>query len=159
MTEVTFTINGGTWSGTVANHTILVDLLRNELGLSGTRIGCDHGACGACTILMNGMPVAACSTFAFEADGADLETIEGLAGADGSLHPLQQAFLDAGVAQCGYCTGGMILLAKALLDTNPHPSRAEIRDWMGANICRCTGYQGILDAIARVADQSELELP
>ncbi len=126
---------------------MLIDVLRDRLGLKGAKIGCDRGVCGACTILINGDPTAACSTFAWRADGARIVTIEGLAGEDGALDPVQQAFHDAGALQCGYCTPGMILLAKSLLDRNPTPGRAEITDWMGANICRCTGYKMIIDAV------------
>jgi carbon-monoxide dehydrogenase small subunit len=128
-------------------NAMLIDVLRGDLGLKGAKIGCDRGVCGACTVLVNGDPVAACSTFAWRADGARIVTIEGLAGQDGELDPMQQAFREAGALQCGYCTPGMILLAKALLDRNPNPDRTEITDWMGANICRCTGYKMIIDAV------------
>lgn len=128
-------------------NAVLIDVLRGDLGLKGAKIGCDRGVCGACTVLVNGDPVAACSTFAWRADGARIVTIEGLAGQDGELDPMQQAFREAGALQCGYCTPGMILLAKALLDRNPNPDRTEITDWMGANICRCTGYKMIIDAV------------
>ncbi len=136
---------------TVGVKDMLIDVLRDRLGLKGAKIGCDRGVCGACTVLVNGDPVAACSSFAWRAGGARIVTIEGLAGEEGELDPVQQAFHDAGALQCGYCTPGMILLAKSLLARNPDPGRAEITDWMGANICRCTGYKMIIDAVEMAA--------
>lgn len=136
---------------TVNSNDMLIDVLRDTLGLKGAKIGCDRGVCGACTVLVNGNPMAACSTFAWRVDGARIVTIEGLASEDGDLDPVQQAFHDSGALQCGYCTPGMILLAKSLLDHNPTPDRAQITDWMGANICRCTGYKMIIDAVEMAA--------
>lgn len=148
MVEISCTINGEAWSGEVEESRVLVDFLRREHQLTGTRVACDHAACGACTVLLDGLPVAACATLAFEADGGAISTIEGLADADGRLHPLQQAFLDESVFQCGFCSSGIIMLATALLDAKPDPSRQDIVEWMGANVCRCTGYTQIIDAIA-----------
>ena len=155
MVEINCTINGEAWSGEVEENRVLVDFLRRDRRLTGTRVACDHAACGACTVLLNGLPVAACATLAFEADSSAISTIEGLADADGRLHPLQQAFLDESVFQCGFCSSGMIMLAKALLDTKPDPSRQEIIEWMGANVCRCTGYTQIIDAVAHCAEKQK----
>lgn len=144
-------VNGGTHALTVPTSRMLVDLLREELGLVGTRVACDQAVCGACTVLVDGAPVAACSTFAFQADGRSVLTIEGLRGPDGRLDPVQQAFVERSAFQCGYCTSGMILLTKALLATDPRPDRATIVRWLGANVCRCTGYQMIVEAIEDAA--------
>jgi aerobic carbon-monoxide dehydrogenase small subunit len=148
---IELTVNGETHAIAVAPNDMLIDVLRDRLGLKGAKIGCDRGVCGACTVLVDGNPTAACATFAWRADGADIVTIEGLAGEAGALDPVQQAFSDTGALQCGYCTPGMILLAKALLARNPHPDRTEIADWLGANICRCTGYKMIIDAVETAA--------
>jgi aerobic carbon-monoxide dehydrogenase small subunit len=153
MPELALTINGKSWTGTVAENRTLADFLRSEVVLTGTRIACDHAVCGACTVLLDGFPVAACAIFAFQAAGRAISTIEGLEGPDGGLHPIQQAFLANGAFQCGFCASGMILLAKALLDTNPHPDRQEIIRWMSANVCRCTGYSQIVDAVADCAKE------
>ena len=127
------------------DHVVLIELVR-ALGLVGTKLSCDTEVCGACTVLLDGRPVSSCTTLAIEADGRSLETIEGLA--DGArLHPLQSAFVERFAFQCGYCTPGMIMAAKALLDEHPRPDRAQIEHWMEGNICRCTGYESIVDAI------------
>ena len=147
---LSFRLNGAPRTAPVAANRNLADLLRDQFGLAGTKIGCDQGVCGACTVLMDGAPVAACTTFAWQAEGRDVLTIEGLGGS-GVLDPVQEAFKANSAFQCGYCTPGMILLAKALLDGNPEPSHAAIRDWMQANICRCTGYQMIVEAIEDAA--------
>ncbi|MBL8662598.1 MAG: (2Fe-2S)-binding protein, partial [Candidatus Odyssella sp.] len=126
------------------------DLLRDQWGLTGTKIGCDQATCGACTVLVDGAPMAACATFAWQADGASVTTIEGLA-AGGALDPVQEAFKAKSAFQCGYCTPGMILSARALLARNPAPDRAAIRDWLSANVCRCTGYQMIVEAVEDAA--------
>jgi len=131
---------------------MLIDVLRDRLVLTGTKLSCDLGACGACTVLLDGKPVSSCGTFAWQADGAELRTVEGLAGPDGMLDPVQQAFVDNSAFQCGFCTPGMIMLARALLDHNPAPDRTEIRTWMGANICRCTGYEMIIEAVEKAAE-------
>lgn len=127
------------------NH-LLVDALRKDLGLTGTKKGCNIGVCGACTVLVEGRPVSSCLTLAVSAQGKSILTIEGLARS-GKLHPIQRSFLEHGGFQCGYCTPGMILAAKALLDENPNPSEDEIREGMAGNLCRCTGYYKILDSI------------
>ncbi|HNY92666.1 MAG: 4-hydroxybenzoyl-CoA reductase subunit gamma [bacterium ADurb.Bin431] len=129
----------------------LLDWLREELGLTGAKAGCEIGACGACTVLVDGRPVKSCTRRLRDVAGKSVLTIEGLTPLDGSLHPLQQAFLDAGAVQCGFCTPGMILAAHALLLRNPAPARAEIRQALQGNLCRCTGYQQIIDAVELAA--------
>ena len=144
--NVTLTVNGETLSLDVTPSTTLLDLLRDRLGLHGTKEYCHSGVCGACTVLADGKAVSSCSMLAGQVEGADVLTIEGLTPEEG-LHPIQQAFVDNFGLQCGYCTPGMILLAKALLDENPAPTREEIIRYMGGNICRCTGYAGILRSV------------
>ena len=144
--NVTLNVNGETLSLDVPPSTTLLDLLRDRLGLHGTKEYCHSGVCGACTVLADGKAVSSCSMLAGQVDGADVLTIEGLTPKEG-LHPIQQAFVDNFGLQCGYCTPGMILLAKALLDENPAPTREEIIRYMGGNICRCTGYAGILRSV------------
>ncbi len=139
-------INGERRTIEAAPNLMLIDLLRDGLHLKGAQVACDAGVCGACTVLLDGAPFSACTTFAFVADKRSLTTIEGL-GANGALDPIQEAFKAKSAFQCGYCTPGMILLAKALLAENPSPSRAQIRAHISANICRCTGYQMIVEAI------------
>jgi carbon-monoxide dehydrogenase small subunit len=131
--------------------TLLLDLLR-DLGLTGAKPSCEMEVCGACTVLLDGLPVSACTTLAAEADGRRLETIEGLS-TDGQLHPVQEAFLEHFAFQCGFCTPGMILTAKALLDQDPSPTRAEVLHWMDGNICRCTGYESIVAAVLSAAER------
>jgi carbon-monoxide dehydrogenase small subunit len=147
---VALTLNGRALRKSVASETMLADLLRDECGLTGTKIGCDQATCGACTVLVDGAPVASCATFAWQVDGAAVTTIEGLA-ANGAFDPVQEAFKAKSAFQCGYCTPGMILVAKALLAENPAPDRATIRDWLSANVCRCTGYQMIVEAVEDAA--------
>jgi carbon-monoxide dehydrogenase small subunit len=143
---IALNVNGRPLNATVPANRILVDIIRDDLGLTGTRIGCDQGTCGACTVLVDGAPMAACSTFAWQVDGKSVLTIEGLAK-DGRLDPVQEAFKAKSAFQCGYCTSGMIMLTKALLARHPHPDRGTIREWMAANVCRCTGYQMIMEAV------------
>ena len=152
MREVTvaFTLNGRATARDVPANRVLADLIRRDERLLGTKLACDRAVCGACTVLVDGEPRAACSTFAFEIDGCDVTTIEGLAEED-RLSPIQEAFLRRSAFQCGYCTPGMILLAAALLRRNPDPDEAEIRRWMSANICRCTGYGMIVEAVRDAA--------
>ncbi len=132
---------------------LLVDLLRYDLGLTGTKEGCSVGVCGACTVLVDGEMVASCITLAAAVDGSEITTVEGLA-LDGRLHPVQQAFIDFGGFQCGICTPGQVMAAKALLDDNPRPTEAEIRDWMMGNLCRCTGYYKILESVVAAIGSS-----
>jgi len=133
----------------VEPNELLIDVIRNRLDLTGTKEGCGTGDCGACTVIMDGKPVHSCLTLAIEADGKEILTIEGMTR-DGELHPIQQAFIDEGAIQCGFCTPGMVLVAKALLDEIPHPTEEEIKMGIAGNICRCTGYMKIIEAI-RVA--------
>ena len=148
---VSFTLNGRPASANAADSTVLVDLLRERYGLFGCRIGCDQAVCGACTVLVDDTPMAACSTFAFEVEGRSVLTVEGLAAPDGTLDPVQQAFLDARGFQCGYCTAGMMLLTRSLLRRHPDPDEPTIRAWLGAGVCRCTGYSAIIEAVQAAA--------
>ena len=150
--DIRLELNGGDRRVEVEDQMLLVELVRS-LGLVGTKVSCDTQVCGACTVLLDGRPVSACTTLAIEAHGKSVETIEGLANGT-KLHPLQEAFIDRFAFQCGYCTPGMIVSAKALLDERPHPDAAEVRHWMEGNICRCTGYQTIVDAVLDAADQT-----
>ena len=144
-------VNGKEHELDIPSHRLLVDCLRYDLGLTGTKEGCSVGICGACTVLLDGKMIASCIALAVAADGAEITTIEGLAQ-DGRLHPLQQSFIDHGGFQCGICTPGQIMAAKALLDENPNPSEQEIKDWMMGSLCRCTGYYKILESIAKAAE-------
>lgn len=144
------TLNGREREDAVADHALLVDYLRETAGLTGTKQGCDGGECGACTVLVDGRAVNACLMLALEAVGSEVTTIEGLAGADG-LHPLQRAFMEHGGLQCGICTPGMIMAAKALLDEDPQPDRETIRFRLAGNLCRCTGYEKIIAAVQAAA--------
>jgi len=143
------TINGEPYELTVEPRTTLAELLREELHLTGTKEGCGIGMCGACTVLLDGKAIKSCLVLALKANDKEITTIEGLA-TKGEIHPLQKAFIDHGAIQCGYCTPGMILSAKALLDENPHPTEEEVRMAMAGNLCRCTGYVKILEAILSV---------
>ena len=143
-------VNGVIHAVTVEPRRTLADVLREDLALTGTHVGCEHGVCGACTVLWDGEPVRACLLFAIQLDGASLTTVEGLADGD-QLHPIQEAFWAAHGLQCGFCTPGILLTAKALLDENPQPDEQEIREALGGNLCRCTGYHFIVDAIAAAA--------
>lgn len=134
---------------------LLVDVLRKKVGLTGTKKGCGQGDCGACTVLIDGAPVLSCITLAVACQGKKITTIEGLADAQGNLHPIQQAFMDHGAVQCGFCTPGMVLSAKALLDRNPSPTETEIKRSIAGNICRCTGYKRIVEAIAAAGTTSK----
>jgi carbon-monoxide dehydrogenase small subunit len=146
----TFVVNGQAYEVIIEPHMLLIDVLRDKLGLTGTKYSCGAGDCGACTVLVDGKPSLSCLTLAVTAKGKSILTIEGVA--DGNeLHPIQQAFVDQGAIQCGFCTPGMILSAKALLAQNPSPDRAAIRDWLSANVCRCTGYQMIVEAVEDAA--------
>jgi len=147
---MTLTVNGTQYEVAVEPRQSLLQLLREELHLTGTKEGCSEGECGACTVLLDGKTVDACLIFALEVQGRDVRTIEGLAQGD-QLHPVQKAFAEYGAVQCGFCTPGMLLSAKALLDSNPHPTEAEIRQGISGNLCRCTGYVKIVEAIQAAA--------
>ena len=145
------TVNGEPHQIRVPDKRLLIDLIREDLGLTGTKMGCGEGECGACTVLLNGQAVCSCMVLAVEANGGEVTTIEGLAN-DGRLHPLQENFIAQGAAQCGYCTPGMIMSAKALLNENPHPSREDIKHALSGNLCRCTGYAAIERAVQGAAE-------
>ena len=149
--DLTFQLNGRAVNLKVSPDLLLVDLIRDVLGLKGTKIGCREGECGACTVLLDGEPVNSCILPALKAQGRSVVTIEGLTGSDGVLDPIQQAFIDAGAVQCGFCTPGMILNAKALLGRNPNPDEEEIRMALSGVLCRCTGYQKIVQAVQTAA--------
>ena len=149
--QMVLTINGREYSGEVEPRKLLVDFIRDNLGLTGTHVGCEHGVCGACTILWNGAPVRSCLAFAVQAKNAHLTTIEGLAPNAKELHPLQQKFWELHGLQCGFCTPGILLTAAALLKENPSPGEDEIREAISGNLCRCTGYQNIIAAIREAA--------
>ncbi len=153
---LTMMVNGDEIDVAVTPNTTLLEVLRDDLGFTGVKEGCSEGVCGACTVLMNGAPIRSCLTLALEAEGASITTIEGLASR-GQLHPVQQAFVDQGAVQCGFCTPGMILSSKALLDRSPHPTDDDIKTALAGNFCRCTGYKKILDAVRSVATQSTAE--
>jgi carbon-monoxide dehydrogenase small subunit len=144
-------VNGDRYEVAVDPWRTLAEVLREDLNLTGTKIGCNQGDCGACTVLIEGRSVSSCLTLAMEAHKREVTTIEGLAPSPQEMHPLQQAFIDKGAVQCGYCTGGMILSAKHLLDHNPEPDEDQIRKGLSGNLCRCTGYAKIVDAIASAA--------
>jgi len=149
--ELRLVVNGQPYELYVKPKTLLVEVLRDHLGLTGTKRGCNSGSCGACTVILNGLPVKSCSILALQADGGEVLTVEGLArGAE--LHPLQEAFLDYGAFQCGFCTAGMLMSAKALLDENPKPTKEQIKQGIDGNICRCTGYNSIIRAITAVVN-------
>jgi aerobic carbon-monoxide dehydrogenase small subunit len=149
---VTLEVNGKTYELDIEPHELLIDVVRERLGLTGVKRSCDVQVCGACTLLLDGRPVSSCTLPAFEARGKRVETIEGLA-TKGQLHPLQESFIEHGGFQCGFCTPGMILTAKALLEENPAPSEAEIKEFMHGNICRCTGYKKIIESIRAAAEK------
>ncbi|MFM1650663.1 (2Fe-2S)-binding protein [Brevibacillus sp. B_LB10_24] len=151
LANVRLKVNGVEHTVSVEPRMLLSDVLRDELGLTGTHVGCEHGICGACTIIMNGRPVRSCLVFGVQANGSELLTVEGLAEDDGPLHPLQDAFWECHGLQCGFCTPGMLMTAYHFLQENPNPSREEIREGISGNLCRCTGYQSIIDAVEQAA--------
>jgi len=153
MPSVTMTVNGQQVSREVEGRTLLVHFLREHLNLTGTHVGCDTSQCGACVVHIDGKSVKACTVLALQADGSQVTTIEGLAKGD-QLHPMQEAFREHHGLQCGFCTPGMVMSAVDLLQNNPKPSEREIREWLEGNICRCTGYQNIVNAIQHAAGQS-----
>ena len=148
--SVKLTVNGKAYEGRCEPRKLLVDFLREDLGLTGTHVGCEHGVCGACTVLVNGLAARTCLMLAVQANGSELLTVEGLMK-DGKLHPLQQAFHEHHGLQCGFCTPGMLLTALDFLNTNPNPTEREIRQGISAVLCRCTGYQGIVKAVEAAA--------
>lgn len=150
---VRFGLNGGDWAGEVPVEEVLLDTLRQRLQLTGTKRSCESEVCGACTVLVDGQPVSSCTYLTFEADGKQVRTVEGLAEGD-RLDPLQDAFIRNVGAQCGYCTAGQLMAAKALLLRNPHPSDDELIEWMSSNICRCGAYPAIAQSIREAADQA-----
>ena len=151
--QVKLTVNGEEVEALAEPRTLLIHFLRETLNITGPHIGCETSHCGACTVDMNGKSVKACTVFAAQANGADITTIEGIAGADGSLHPLQEAFREHHGLQCGFCTPGMITRAYRLLQENPSPSEEEIRVGLSGNLCRCTGYQNIVKAVQAAAEE------
>jgi carbon-monoxide dehydrogenase small subunit len=154
MSTLRLRVNGREVVREIPDNRLLVQFLRDDLNLPGTKEGCSVGVCGVCTVLLDGMPVSSCLTLALVADGRDVTTIEGLER-NGKLHPVQQAFIDHGGFQCGICTPGQVLSAKALLDANARPTRAEIQEWMMGNLCRCTGYYKIIESIEAAAAAKE----
>ncbi len=149
--RIALDVNGVKRSGVASARTTLVDFLRDELRLTGTHVGCEHGICGACSVLLDGEPVRSCLIFAVQVDGQQVTTVEGLCNADGSMSVLQDSFCETHGLQCGYCTPGMLIAAHALLEGNPAPSEPAIRDAIGGNLCRCTGYQQIVEAVQLAA--------
>lgn len=147
MKTITFTVNGKPQKVHVKPSWTLASVLREQLGLLGTKIGCGEGECGACTVLMNGKTVTSCLVLAVQADAAEIITIEGLENTDGTLHPVQEAFVESGAVQCGYCTPGMVMSTIALLEKHPEPTEQEVREGLTGNLCRCTGYQKIFEAV------------
>ena len=146
-------VNGSEYGRVVETRLTLVDFLRHDIGLTGTHVGCEHGVCGACTVLVNGRSSRSCLMLAVQAHGHEIRTVEGLAAADGTLSPLQQAFWEMHALQCGFCTAGMLMTLTELLATNPTPGEAEIRERIAGNICRCTGYQPIVEAALLAAER------
>ena len=153
MSKLSMTVNGKPVSAEAQGNTLLVEYLREGLGLTGTHVGCDTSQCGACVVHVDGEAVKACSIFALEAEGAEITTIEGMAAPDGTLSAIQQAFQDYHGLQCGFCTPGMVMSAAALLKDNPKPSEQEVRDYLEGNLCRCTGYHNIVRAIMAASGQ------
>jgi len=146
MHAIRLSVNGADRQARVMPRLLLADLLREEFGLTGTHLGCEHGACGACTVLVDGEPVRSCLFFAVQADGCRVETVEGLAGSDGALHPLQEAFRARHALQCGFCTPGILMTLSAYLREHSSPTEADLREALSGNLCRCTGYQNIVQA-------------
>jgi len=155
-TIISLKVNGKEYEAAIEQNTLLVDLLRYDLELTGTKKGCGTGECGSCTVILNGQPVNSCLVLAMSVNGAEIETIEGVAPDGGGLHPIQEAFVEHGAIQCGYCSPGMILSSKNLLAKNPKPTEGEVRKALSGNLCRCTGYQKIVEAVLSVnADEQK----
>jgi carbon-monoxide dehydrogenase small subunit len=151
--DIAVTVNGRRYERQVESRLLLSDFIRHDLLLAGTRVGCEHGVCGACTILYDGAPVRSCLMLAAQVDNHEIMTVEGLAPGRDQLHPLQEAFHDSHALQCGYCTAGILMTMKAFLDVHPKPSEPEVREALSGNLCRCTGYQHIVDAVLLAADR------
>jgi carbon-monoxide dehydrogenase small subunit len=151
MSQINVTVDGISYVDEVEPRTLLVHYLREQLGKVGTVVGCDTSNCGACTVALDGQSVKSCSVLAVQVDGSEVVTVEGLAAEDGTLHPIQQAFHDCHALQCGYCTPGMMMAARDLLQNNPNPTETEIREGIEGNLCRCTGYQNIVRAVQAAA--------
>jgi aerobic-type carbon monoxide dehydrogenase small subunit (CoxS/CutS family) len=151
--DIALSVNGEQYRRRVESRLLLSDFLRHDLQLAGTHVGCEHGVCGACTVLLDGVPVRSCLMLAVQAKDHEISTIEGLADRDGGYHPLQQAMHDHHGLQCGYCTPGILMTMTAFLDENPAPSEDEVREALSGNLCRCTGYQNIVDAVLSAAKQ------
>ncbi|MBI2821068.1 MAG: (2Fe-2S)-binding protein [Acidobacteria bacterium] len=151
--SIRVSVNGREFNKQVRPRKLLSDFIREDLDLAGTHVGCEHGICGACTVFLNGQTVRSCLMFAVQADGAEITTVEGLAGRDGSLHPIQEAFWENHGLQCGYCTPGFLLTACELLQRNPNPTEEEVRIGISGNICRCTGYQHIVESVLAAAEK------
>jgi carbon-monoxide dehydrogenase small subunit len=152
---VELSINGDKYRIAVRPNEFLADVLRSKLELTGTKTACDMGVCGSCTVLLDGLPVSSCLTLAVDAEGKEITTIEGLESAGGELHPVQESFLDKGAVQCGFCTAGMVMTTKGFLDKNPNPTEKEIRQALSGNICRCTGYAKIVEAVEDAAKKMQ----
>jgi len=150
--NISVSVNGTQYEGAVEPRLLLSDFLRHDLGLTGTHVGCEHGVCGACTVLLDGQPVRSCLMFAVQADGHQVSTVEGL-GTPDNLHLLQEAFWDAHAVQCGFCTPGILMALVPFLEQNPNPSEEDIREAISGNLCRCTGYQHIVDAVKLAAER------
>ncbi|MCK6628047.1 MAG: (2Fe-2S)-binding protein [Anaerolineae bacterium] len=155
---VTLTVNGTQYQRTIEPRLLLSDFLRHDLGLTGTHVGCEHGVCGACTILFDGQPVRSCIMFAVQANGHEVMTVEGLSPDGKTLHPLQQGFWEAHGLQCGYCTPGFLMTLVPFLAENPTPSEEEIREAISGNLCRCTGYQNIVEAVKLAAEKMKSQI-
>jgi carbon-monoxide dehydrogenase small subunit len=155
LVDVAVRVNGAEYRRSVEPRLLLSDFIRHELGLTGTHVGCEHGVCGACTVLLDGEPVRSCLVFAVQADGAALQTVEGLAPAEGPLHPLQEAFRDAHGLQCGFCTPGILMTLLPFLAENPRPDEDAVRMAISGNLCRCTGYAKIVDAVLLAAERMQ----
>ncbi len=153
--KVHLEVNGLAYEIEVEPRRTLLEVIREDLELTGTKEGCGLGECGTCTVLLDGKPIKSCITLAVQANGREVATIEGLEKSDGTLHPIQQAFIDHGAIQCGFCTPGMVLSAKALLEENPRPTEIEVRQAIAGNLCRCTGYQKIVEAILSVSSKGQ----
>ena len=156
--SIRLTVNERTYERPVEPRLLLSDFLRHDLGLTGTHVGCEHGICGACSVMLDGEPVRSCLMFAFQADGHRVTTVEGLAQPDGAMSVLQDSFCQTHALQCGYCTPGMLIAAQGLLNSNPRPTELQIREAIGGNLCRCTGYQQIVDAVRHAAERLSAEV-